>query len=154
MPDRSTARPAAVMRPGTRPDGPTHGAWRQASDLGDVAIERDAVDGEVIELLLEELGRDAIEEHIDRKHDDDEVVETADERDAVWDEIATEDEVARGRPEHDLALGRHPLVEDERPDQPRVVGDAARDGQEREQRHDAPDARPSVLRLLATPSTS
>ena len=53
---------------------------------------------------------------VDGEDDDDEVVEAADDRDVVRDDVATEDEVAGRASEERLAAGRHPLVERERED--------------------------------------
>ena len=58
--------------------------------------------------------RHAVEEQVDREDDDDEVVEAADDRDVVGDDVASDDEVPGRGAEQDLAIGRHPLVEDER----------------------------------------
>ena len=91
------------------------------------------------ELLVEQVVRHAVEEQLDGEDDDDEVVETADDRDVVGDQVATEDEVARGAGQQRLAVGRHPLVHDERGDEPGVHRDAAGDRQEREQRERAPE---------------
>ena len=66
------------------------------------------------------FGRDAVEEQVDREDDDDEVVEPADDRDVVRDEVAPEDEVAERAAEQRLAGRRRPLVADQRPDEPGV----------------------------------
>ena len=58
-----------------------------------------AIDAELGELLVEQVVRDAVEEQLRGEHDDDEVIETADDRPIVGDQVATEDEVAgRRRP--------------------------------------------------------
>ena len=75
-------------------DGPPDRARRQAPDLGDVAIERGPVDAELVELLVEQVVGHAVEEQVDGEDDDDEVVEPAEDRDVVGDEVAAEDEVA------------------------------------------------------------
>ena len=80
--------PRAGDEGGDPPDGPPDGARRQAPDLGDVAVEGRAVDGKVIELLLEELRRHAVEEQVDRENDHDEVVEATEDGQAVRHEIA------------------------------------------------------------------
>ena len=143
------ARPAAVMRPGTRRmvrrTGP--GVKRRIWAMSRSKATRSMA--EVVELLLEQLGRHAVEEQVDREDDDDEVVEAAEDRDRVRDEVAPDDEVAGRRAEQDLAVGRHALVEHEGRDQPGVVGHAAGDRQEGEQRHasDRPSRRSSCAAL-------
>ena len=87
-------------------------------------------------------GGHAVEEQVDREDDDDEVVEATEDRQAVGDEIAAEHDVAGRGPEQDLAVARHPLVEDERRDQAAVLRDPARDRQERQQRHHPAEACP------------
>ena len=69
---------------------------------------------ELVELLVEELRRDAVEEQVDGEDHDDEVVEAADDRDVVRDDVAADDEVAERPGEQRLAAGRRPLVEDQR----------------------------------------
>ena len=101
-------------------DGPADRARRQAPDLGDVAIERCAVDAELVELLVEQVVRDAVEEQVDGEDDDDEVVEAAEERDVVGDQVPAEDEVAGGAGQQRLARRRRPLVDRERRDEPGV----------------------------------
>ena len=132
-------------------DGPPDRARRQAPDLGDVAIEFGAIDPELGELLVEQVVGHAVEEQFRGEDDDDEVVEPADDRHVVGDQVATEDEIAGRTGQQRLALHRHPLVHHERGDEPRVHRDAAGDRQEREQRQGAtePGAASRTLRFAS-----
>ena len=85
-------------------DGPPDRARRQAPDLGHVAVERLAIDAELFELLVEQVLGHPVEEQLDRENHDDEVVEPAEDRDVVRDEVAPEDEVAGRSREQRLAL--------------------------------------------------
>ena len=58
-----------------------------------------------IDLLVEQLRRDALEEQVDREDDDHEIVEPAEDRDVVRDEVAPEDEVPGRAGEQRLASG-------------------------------------------------
>jgi hypothetical protein len=124
----------ATDEPGDAADGPPDRARRQASHLGDVAIELGALDPELGELLVEQVVRDAVEEQLRGEDDDDEVIESTDDRHIVGDEVAPEDEIAGRAGQEGLAIQRHPIVHDERGDEPGVHRDAAGDRQEREQR--------------------
>ena len=110
-PDCSMASPRLADQLGDAADGPPDRARRQAPDLGDVLVERRAVDPELVELLVEQLVGHAVEEQVDREDHDDEVVEPAEDRDVVRDEVAPEDQVAGRAGEQRLAVGRRPLVE-------------------------------------------
>ena len=146
------ASPIAADELGDPADGPPHRPRRQAPDLGDIAIEFGPVDAEVGELLVEQVVGHAIEEELGGEDDHDEVVEPADDRPVVGDQVTTEDQVARGPGKQRLALHRHPLVHHERGDEPRVHRHATGDRQEREQRQGAtePGATCSNLRLAST----
>ena len=152
------ASPGAADERGDPADGPPDRARRQAPDLGDVAVERRAVDPELVELLVEQVRRDAVEEQLDREDDDDEVVEAADDRDVVGDEVPAEDEVAgragRAAPCARPASGRRSTsAETSRA----YIGDAAGERQERHQRqgsaerrrHRSPAPRLRLLLVLA-----
>ena len=102
--------PADRDEDGDPADGPPDRARRQAPDLGDVAFEFAARDAELVELLAQQVLGRAVEEQVDGQDDDDEVVEAADDRDVVRDEVLAEDEVAGGTGQQGLSRGRHPVV--------------------------------------------
>ena len=77
---------------------PRTGPGVKPPDAGDVLVEGHPVDAELVELLGEQLGRHAVEEEVDGEDHDHEVVEAAEDRDVVRDEVAAEDEVAGGAP--------------------------------------------------------
>ena len=56
----------------------------------------DAIDPQLVEFLMEQLIRHPVEEQLDREDQDDEVVEPADDRDVVRDEVPSEGEVRAG----------------------------------------------------------
>ena len=89
---------------------------------------------------LEDVGVDAVEEDIEGDRDDDEVVEAAEERHLVGDQVAPEEDVAEAAGEHRLARGGRPIVEDERPDEAGVERGPARERQQGEQPERASDA--------------
>ena len=109
------ASPAAAMTAGTRRMVRRTGPGVKRRIWAMSRSNALAVDAELVELLASRSSGDAVEEQVDGEDDDDEVVEPADDRDVVGDEVAAEDEVAGGTGRAaPFAVGRHPVVEDER----------------------------------------
>ena len=98
---------------------------------------------------VQDVVRDAVEEQVDREHDDDEVVQPADDGQVVRDEVPAEDQVAERPGEQRLAPGRHPVVADELAEQPAVDGRAARERQERGRAQQPADADPPSRRTCS-----
>ena len=125
-----------------------NGARREAPDPGDVVMERPGVDAQHVQLLVQDVGRDAIEEHVHRQDHDHQVVQPADDREVIGDEVPTEHEVSEGSGQHRLAPGGRPLVADQLPEQATVRRRPAGEGQERRQAEQPPEADP--LRAAAS----
>ena len=89
-------------------------------DLAEIVLEGGPIDPEVGQLLLEDLGRDAVEEQVHAKDDDDEIVEHAEHGHAIGDDVERKGEVHERPAEEGLARGRHAVVVDQRPDEPDV----------------------------------
>ena len=101
--------------------------------LGDVLFEGRAVDAERLQLLVQDLCRHALEEQVDRDDDHHQVVEAAEDRDVVRDDVAPEDQIAERTREEGLPARGRSFVPDELPHQAGVEGRAACDRQERQE---------------------
>src|SRR3970040_2555779 len=122
------------------PGGATDGTRQETPDPCGVPVEGGPLDPELGELLVDHVLIDAIEKDVDRDGDHHEVVETAEHRDLVRDEIPPEDHVAE--PGRACRLGRRgrPIVADECPDQARIERCAAREREQCEHPERAPNA--------------
>ena len=69
---------------------------------------------------MEDLGRNLVEEQLDRKDKNDEVVEPSEQRDVVGNDVPSEDEIACRAGENRLAADRRPIVAHQRPDEPGI----------------------------------
>ena len=85
------------------PDEPPDGRRGQPPDLAEIALEGGPVDPEIDQLLVEDPGRDPVEEQVDPEDDHDEVVEHAEDRHIVRDDVERQGEVDQGAAEERLA---------------------------------------------------
>ena len=84
------------------PGQPADGMRGEPPDLAEVVLEGGPIDPEVGQLLLEDLGRDAVEEQVDAEDDDDEIVEHAEHGHAIGDDVERKGEVPSAPPRRAL----------------------------------------------------
>ena len=89
------------------PDGLGH----EPADRFHVPLQLAPVDAQVVHLLDHHLARDAFQEEVQRDDHDRDVIEPADDRDEVRDQVDGRDDICRGDPEHHLTRRRDARVE-------------------------------------------
>src|SRR2546428_1924116 len=95
--------------------------------LREIAAQLVLVLRDLREVLVDEFGRSAPDEEVDPEKHDREIVELAEDRDEVGDEVDREDEIARDADEDQLLLERDAPVAEQRPHQSGVRGRAPRE---------------------------
>jgi hypothetical protein len=115
---------------GCPPDGEPDRPRGQASDLGDIAEVLASIDAAGSESLVEDVDRNAVEEHVHRDQDHDEVVEAAEQGDLVRNEVSTDEEIARRGAQGRLSGDRNARVGQEIDDEAGVDRRSSRERQE------------------------